>query len=221
MTNLKLAVVTGGHSYDVQAFRQLFRSFSDFDAYVQHMDDFCYSSPEERRSYDAVVFFIMLLEGPSDEGLPWYAGKPATMLKELGTSEQGIVLLHHALVAYPDSAPWDELVGYAGKRRVIDGYHHNQTFTVKPTSVSHPITRGLEPWELRDETYVFASPPPPNEILLTTDYEKSMQALAWTRSVGKSRVFCLQSGHDDASWSNPQFRLVLERGIRWSAQRLD
>lgn len=41
---IKTAVVTGGHSYDVQSLHRLFRSFEDLDVYIQHMDDFCSSS---------------------------------------------------------------------------------------------------------------------------------------------------------------------------------
>jgi type 1 glutamine amidotransferase len=34
-------------------------------------------------------------------------------------------------------------------------------------------------------------------------------------------VFCFQSGHDNLTWSNPSFREILARGIRWSAGRLE
>ena len=56
MTLPKVAVVTGGHSYDVQKFRRLFRDIREADVYVQHMDDFSSSSDEVCRSYDVVLF---------------------------------------------------------------------------------------------------------------------------------------------------------------------
>jgi len=37
---VKVAVITGGHSYNVQGFHQLFRSLKGIDAYVQHIQDF-------------------------------------------------------------------------------------------------------------------------------------------------------------------------------------
>jgi type 1 glutamine amidotransferase len=40
----------------------------------------------------------------------------------------------------------------------------------------------------------------------------------WTRRLGQSRVFCLQSGHDNATFGNPSFRMVLQRGIAWLAE---
>ena len=38
-----------------------------------------------------------------------------------------------------------------------------------------------------------------NDMLLTTEHEKCMHSIAWTRAFGKSRVFCFQSGHDNVT----------------------
>jgi type 1 glutamine amidotransferase len=56
-------------------------------------------------------------------------------------------------------------------------------------------------------------------VLLTTDHPKSMKTLGWVRQHRNARVFCLQSGHDGVTWASPEFRTVLERGIRWCAGR--
>ena len=59
-----------------------------------------------------------------------------------------------------------------------------------------------------------------SEVLLTTDHPKSMKTIGWTRSCGKSRVFCYELGHDHLAWEDPNFRIVLERGVLWSANQL-
>jgi type 1 glutamine amidotransferase len=94
----------------------------------------------------------------------------------------------------------------------------------------HPITRNMVDWEMIDETYKMPEPqadaPSPNDILLTTDHEKSMKPIAWTRSypaeaqAPETRIFCLQSGHDHDTWSHENFRKVLRRGILWCAGRI-
>ena len=71
-----------------------------------------------------------------------------------------------------------------------------------------------------DETYEMASAGEENEILLTTDHPECMKTIAWTRTFGRARVFCLQSGHDDQTFVEPNFREVLRRGIGWAAGRL-
>ena len=48
MDKLKVAVVTGGHSFNVMSFHEFFRGLDGIDAYVQHIGDFC-SSPEDMR----------------------------------------------------------------------------------------------------------------------------------------------------------------------------
>ncbi len=48
-----------------------------------------------------VLFYTMFMDEPTDEGLPWHAGKPLDRLQGLGATSQGIVLLHHAILAYP------------------------------------------------------------------------------------------------------------------------
>ena len=71
-----------------------------------------------------------------------------------------------------------------------------------------------------DETYVVAEPDADSEILLFTDDPKSMRSIAWTRRYKNARVFCFQSGHDHHAYENPNFRLVISRGIQWAAGRL-
>ena len=109
---VKTAVVTGGHKYDLVNFHDLFHRLDGVQPYIQHMDDFASSPEEVRDSYDTVVFYIMLMEGPNDEGLAgWYAGKPKTALEHLGETQQGILVLHHAILAYPQWPLWNEIVG--------------------------------------------------------------------------------------------------------------
>ncbi len=213
---LNVAVVTGSHSYDGIAFRQLFRALPGIDAYVQHLEDWCSSSPEVRASYDAVVFYIMIMPGPFDENLPWYAGKQRRALSELGSTTQGIVVLHHAILAFPDWKPWSDMVGIADRKF---GYHWEGDPTTEVLDPAHAISRDLpESWSMKDETYTMDEPAGPAvDLLLTTKHHKSMKANAWTNRHHNSRIFCFQSGHGAAVYENETFRTILTRGIHWVA----
>lgn len=212
-----VAVVTGGHSYDVPNLHRLFRSLEGIDAYIQHLDDFASSPKEVRESYDAVVFYIMMTEGPTDEGQPWYAGQPLTALSELGETEQGIVVLHHALLAYREWPVWEEIVGIHDRSF---GYFFGETVDTQIIDAGHPITSGLQPWTMTDETYTMNSAGEDSHILLTYDHPRSMKTIAWTRTYRAGRVFCYEAGHDNQTWPDTSFREVLRRGILWSAGRL-
>jgi hypothetical protein len=206
---IRVAVVTGGHPYEVLNFHKLFRTLPGVDAYIQHMDDFTTTPEPVRGQYDVVLFYHMLMAGPPD-------GPVKATLERLGATEQGIVVLHHALLAYPQWTVWSELVGI-GDRKF--GFHYGQTLQLQVPNRDHPITRGLAPWTMGDETYTMADAGQGSEILLTVEHPKSMKTLAWARQFKKSRVLCFQSGHDNVTWANAGFREVLRRGIRWCARR--
>jgi uncharacterized protein len=208
-STLRVAVVTGGHPFDVLNFHKLFRTLPGVDAYIQHMDDFVATPEPVRDQYDVVVFYHMLMAGPPD-------GPVKTTLEHLGATEQGLIVLHHALLAYPQWSVWSDLVGIADRKF---GFHYGQTLQLQVVNHEHPITRGLEPWTMGDETYTMADAGQGSEILLTVEHPQSMKAIAWARQFRKSRVLCLESGHDNVTWANPGFREVLQRGLRWCARR--
>ncbi|MEJ2212115.1 MAG: ThuA domain-containing protein [Anaerolineae bacterium] len=209
-----LAVITGGKAHDVVGFHTLFRSLDGIDSYVQHIDDFASTPQEARARYDAVLFFFMMQEGPTDEGLPGYCGRPKSAIEHLGETGRGIVVLHHALLAYPQWSTWDEIVGIAGRR--LSSYQHDEKLGIKVVDRSHPITKDLADWEMVDETYRMPDAAGDNQVLLRTDHPQSMETVAWVRRYTKSQVFCLQSGHDRQTWEDENFQAVLRRGIVWS-----
>ena len=216
---ISLAVVTGGHAYDVKGFHGLFRRFPEFDAYVQHMDDFCSSPEDVRDAYDVVLFYLMMSDGPGggpdNEGSPWYAGKPRAALERLGVTAQGIVLLHHTLVAYPEWEFWTTVTGLP-KRKIE--WEHDQETPIHVADSNHAVTKGVSDWTIRDETYLTDEPDENSHVVLFTDHPRSTRAIAWTRQLGAARVFCYQSGHDDHAWSDMRFQRVLTNGIEWAAQ---
>ncbi len=217
MSNLKIAVVTGGHSFEVQPFHQLFGSLPGIEAYIQHTSEFTSEPAEVRDSYAAVVFYSMFRDTPSDEA-PWYEGKPKSALEHLGSSGQGIVILHHALLAYLDWPLWDEIVGIQG--RAMRSYHPNEHIQIDIADAQHPILNGLAAWEMVDETYRMADAGPGNQVILTTQHPRCLKTVGWTRTYRQSRVFCFQSGHGQATYTDPNFRAVLANGIRWAAKSL-
>ena len=82
----------------------------------------------------------------------------------------------------------------------------------------HPITRGLEDYDLLDETYCRFTVAPGVHALLTTDAPTSDKTIAWTKSYGNARVFFIQSGHCRTAYDNPTYRTLVVRAIRWTAQ---
>jgi len=212
----RTAVVTGQHPYDVPAFVECLNVLEGVAPYPQHMEDFCADACAARDTYEAVVFYHFHQATPTGEGA-WYEAPMKAALERIGQTDQGIVVLHHALLAFPQWPFWGELVGVEDRSF---SYHVNQTLEIGVADADHPITRDLEPWTQVEETYVMGEPGPDSEVLLTTAHPQSMRGLAWTRQVGRARVFCLELGHDRTAFEHPSFRGVLSRGVQWVARRL-
>ena len=208
----KVAVVTGGHNFNVPAFHTLFRSLPDADCYIQHLEDYGGNVGKVRQQYDVVLFYTM------PRGVPPAEGGVCEALEELGATSQGVFVLHHGILTYGDWPFWSNLVGM--QNREVASVHFDQTLNLYIERSDHPITSGLEGWSMVDETYVMAEPDADNEILLTTDHPQSLKAIAWTRTFQQARVFCFQAGHDHQTYVDPNFRQVLARGIQWCAGRL-
>ncbi len=215
---VRVALVTGGHPFDVPALHGLFRSLHDVDCYPQHLEDFAANVGEARDSYDVVVFYHMHKVTPTGEE-PWFAQPIKAAIESLGSRPQGMLLLHHAIVAYPEWAVWRAISGV--DPRTFQGYRLGETVPIHVAAPDHPIVKGLEDWVMQDETYAMSDPFDADEILLTTNHPESMKVLAWTRRHLKSPVCCIQSGHDEQSYTHPAFRQLIGQAIEWLAtQRL-
>ena len=213
---IRVAVVTGHHFYDVPGFHRLSQSLPEVDAYIQPMEDWSFDAAKVRDLYDVVLFYNMHTKTPTEQD-PSPFQKMKEALESLGGSEQGILVLHHAVLAFMKWPLWSELVGIQDRSF---GFFPGQTLRVEIANPDHPITEGLESWEILDETYTMDAAGEGSEILLTTDHPKSARTIAWTRQYKKSRVFCLQLGHDNLAWVSPGFRTALARGIQWCAARI-
>ena len=216
---IRILLVHGGHDFETNQFLRVFRDNPEVSLrVVQEPAAQAWFKPDRARQYDVLVFYNFHLETP-DPSRGEAERQTFEALTQLGETQQGILVLHHALVAYDHWPFWDSLIGTLKRNH---GYAHDQHLHVRVARPDHPITHGLADFDLVDETYPLddAKPEDGNTILLTVDHPNSMHTLAWTRQHRNARVLCWQSGHDNAAWSNPTFATIMARGIQWLAGRL-
>ena len=213
--NLNVAVVTGSHPYDVVNFQKMFTNFPDITIYPQHMEDFVTDTGEGRDMYDVVLFYHMFTETPGSKETR-FNQQMEEVLSKLGNTPQGIFILHHSVVGFPDWELWSQICGIAN--RVNDEVFEGVEMEFEIEDDSHFITKGLTSWSMEDEVYTIDNAnSDDNNILITTNHPKSMKTIAWTRKYKKARVFCFSAGHDNQAFSNPNFQEVVKRGIIWTA----
>jgi hypothetical protein len=208
---ITVAVITGGHAFDVRGFHAVFRDMPQVDSYIQHQDNWVADVAQAREDYDVLLFYNM------PRGAPEAESKNRAVLEQLGANGQGIFLLHHAILAYGEWPFWAEMVGIPDRSF---GFSMQRKLSIEIADGHHPITQGMEAWQMLDETYSMDSAGQDSHLLLTTDHPDSMRVLGWTREFRKSRVFCLQSGHDNLTYVDPNFRKTVLRGIQWCAGRI-
>ncbi|HOX38639.1 MAG TPA: ThuA domain-containing protein [Candidatus Brocadiia bacterium] len=210
--NINLAVIEGFHPFEIPQWNELFLSMEGVTPYFQTIENWAVDCAGCRRDYDALLFYNMnmKLDGPFKDAIE-------KAIADFGHTAQGLVILHHAILAYPDSPVWHEAVGFPDRSF---GYDVEQDITIEIAPGDHPITRGLKPWTMRDETYTMADAGEGCLKLFTADNPKSMKTVGWARDYNSARVFCFQPGHDHRAWEHPSFREALLRGIRWAARKL-
>ena len=215
---VKVAVITGGHPFDLPSFHQLFRQMDGLDAYIQHLDDFATSSDEVRDDYDAVVFYTME-QSAAGYGDTWFKRDPRPAIERLFERGQGVVALHHSFFAFPDWPFWDEVIGL--QNRVSDPeagfeFHFDVEQQVEVVDPAHAILQGVDSFQTTDEGYHMPEEEAQGHRLLEVNHPKTMRSTAWTRKVQNSHVFCFQLGHDATGWSHKSFQKILLQGIIWT-----
>ena len=98
--------------------------------------------------------------------------------------------------------------------------HGGGKFPVAIVDKKHPITAGIEDFEISDETY-------DNKFhekakihsLVRCNRGREQQTMGWVQQVDKGRVFNTTLGHGKAAWVNPAFQRLVVRGLYWTAGR--
>jgi hypothetical protein len=219
---LRVAVLTGGHAYDKKQFPNAFTGHDDIDVEIRSPQK---GKPGEfadvgKWPYDVVVLYNFQQKLSEAER--------ANFLKLLDRGV-GLVVLHHAIAAYPDWQEWEKIVGckYYLKPTERNGvkyppstWKHDVDIPVHVADPNHPITKGLKDFVLHDETYCKWTYYPGSRVLLTTDHLLNVKQLAWVKTYRKSRVFFFQIGHGPGVFSDGNYRHLVAQGIRWAAGRI-
>jgi len=218
---VRVLVITGGHDFEQAPFYGMFEAMEGVTmTKATYPDAASLLTPDLADTCDVVVFYDMWAQGISDTQQQAFV-----KLLERGI---GVVALHHTLAAHQNWPEYARIIGgkFHLQRQEGDkvvpgsGYFHDQEVNVRVANSSHPITRGLSDFQIRDETYNNYDTDPKAEVLLTTEHPKSDRELAWVKTYAKSRVVYVALGHDHFAYENPNFRTVVARSILWAAGRL-
>lgn len=217
---IRVLLTVGGHGFEEQPFYAMLNSIADIQwTKIELPRDAGMLKPGLEKQYDVILRYDMV-----------GAIKPEQQEAFLQLLHRGIGLfsLHHNMGAHPDWPEYPKIIGgkffikpgeIGGVKYKQSGWDHDQDLAVTVTDKEHPITKGLEDFQIHDEAYSGYWTDPKAKVLLKTDHPKNDPEVAWVTSYGKSRVFYLMLGHDSRAYNHAAFRRLLAQGIRWAAGR--
>ncbi|MHC4443152.1 MAG: ThuA domain-containing protein [Planctomycetota bacterium] len=136
-----------------------------------------------------------------------------------------LIGIHSATDTFKD---WPEYVKLIGGSFLTHGPGKFEV-TLKIENTTHPATKMLgKEWKLVDEFYHLKHFSRSNvNTLISVDKEKTNlkqqrmkpnkdYPMAWTKEVGKGRVFTTLLGHREDVWTNPLYQQHLLGGIAWA-----
>lgn len=126
--------------------------------------------------------------------------------------------------SFRDATEWQFMTG---GQWVAHPGNDKVRYTVHITQRSHPITAGLDDFEVHSEQY-YMHVDPAIKVLATTHFPTAdgphvpngevEMPVVWTKQYGKGRVFYSSIGHTPVEVKNEPHLSLLRRGFQWAAR---
>jgi len=168
---------------------------------------FDFPSEEQLATADALIFF--------QKGA-WNDDR-ANKLDAFQARGGGSVYIHWAVNGDDRVAEFSTRIGLASRGNSIR-YRHGP-LTLDMHNTDHPIMRNIDQLKLYDESYWKLTGDLKNITLFGTSQEEGEATpQVWAYEKGAGRVFVSIPGHYSWTFDDPIFRVLLLRGIAWTAR---
>jgi type 1 glutamine amidotransferase len=128
----------------------------------------------------------------------------------------GLVYIHWAVDGREHAADFAKRIGLSASKIK---YRHGPLDLMFNTEPRHPIARNFEALKLVDESYwELTGELPANRVIASTIEDNAPRPLFWTTEPKNGRVFVSIPGHFSWTFDDPLFRVLLLRGIAWTAK---
>ena len=188
-----------------------------------------YADAERMAGVDLIVQ-VVTMSTISDEAL-------AGLIKAVRAGT-GMVGWHGGIAdSYRNSADYLQMIGgqfahHASRnppeQKTGEQADNYEDYTVEITGLgrTHPITEGIEDFDLTTEQYWVLSDDYNQVLATTTQAKRDFDAwdrpvtfpAVWTRQWGEGRIVVSTPGHRIEIVENPSVRRIIERGLLWAAR---
>lgn len=216
---IKLLILSGGHGFQEKEFYKIFDEMPGIEYETAVLPkDMDRLAPGLEKKYALIISYDMN-QFPITE-------KQREQFQELFKRGMPWMVFHHSIAGYQNWSEYRKIAGghYFEKPVEIDGipwpkstYKHDVKLDITVVDKEHPITKGINDFQIIDEAYGGVYVSPDVRVLLKTDNPDASKEIAWVHRYENSPVFTILLGHDSKSFENRNLRKILEQGIRWLA----
>ncbi|MBC8114830.1 MAG: ThuA domain-containing protein, partial [Candidatus Saccharimonas sp.] len=165
-------------------------------------------SPEQLAAADTIAFF--------QKGV-WNSERALAIDAHLAKGG-GLVYIHWAVEAGAEAPAFAQRIGLASNAAKLK-FRHGPLDLGFESGKDHPIGRNFDSVHFHDESYWQMQGDPSKIKLIASGIEDGEpRPLFWTLEPSKGRVFVSILGHYSWTFDDPLFRILLLRGIAWSAK---
>ena len=175
---------------------------------------------ENLQNYDVIAFYTTGDLPIQKEDLDYFFND---WLRQEG---HGVLGFHSATDTFHNYEPFWDMIGGTFIRHPWNSGH---TVTLTNHEPHNPIVAPFGPeFVIRDEIYMYRNWQPEKvRVLMSLDMSKCktkkpyMVPVSWVKNYGDGRMFYTNLGHNEGTWTNPQFLAHVTGGIRWALGQVE
>ena len=150
-------------------------------------------------------------EGYGKPQTAWMSDAQQKAIWDFVEAGGGFLAVHNAHTYFPPKGPYYQLFGGD-----FGGHPAPYVFTIRVENKSHPITAGVEDFDILDEHHMSKYYLDQEHLLLRSLARDNKQAAAgWWNELGKGRFCYLSPGHTPEALNHPMMQRLLRNAARW------
>ena len=150
-------------------------------------------------------------DGYDNPAVKWMSDAQQQAIWDFVNNGGGFLALHNAQGIYPPGGLYYKLFGGD-----YGGHPKPYTFTVRVEDKNHPITAGVEDFEIFDEQHMVKYYlDREHELLRAIARDNAESVAGWWRESGKGRFCYLAPGHTPEALNHPMMQRLMRNAAAW------
>ena len=144
----------------------------------------------------------------------WMTTAQQQAVSDFVTNGNGFLALHNAPGLYPAGGAYLHTLG-----GVYNSHGPMERFAVRVTDPAHPVTLGVNEFQVPDEQHTPIPDPGVHQILQSISESGVVATAGWVREQGTGRACYLTNGHTREALANPTYQRLLRNAMLWCLKR--